>query len=130
MPKLAQQSLLRTYIVKTLTPLLLAPSRTTRIIIAIAVALAIVGIAWIIYLNGGVRYSFVHTIYLPIIVSAFMFGVRGGGLAAILAGLLLGPYMPLDAFGTLQTPQNWLFRLTIFLLVGTLTGVGASTLRR
>lgn len=115
---------------RPLTRLLSAPSRSARIATGIAVAFLMAAMAWTLFLNGGVRYAFVHTFYLPIIVAALVFGTRGGIAAGIFAGLLVGPYMPLDASGALQSSQNWVFRLLIFALVGALTGYSAGILRR
>ena len=126
----AQLSPVRAYVYQRLAPLLSAPSRTARTAMAAAVALTIAGIAWILYFNGGVKFAFVHTVYLPIIVAALVFGMRGGIAAAMFAGLLLGPYMPLDYSGALQSPQNWLLRLAMFTIVGALIGGSASILRR
>ena len=125
-----QLALARAYAFRKLAPLLVAPSPATRITLAVAVALIITAIASITYFNGGVRFSLVHTVYLPIIIGALVFGVRGGIAAAVFAGLLFGPFMPLDYSGALQTPQNWLLRLAIFTAVGALIGASASTLRQ
>jgi signal transduction histidine kinase len=62
--------------------------------------------------------------YLPIILAAAGFGIYGGIAAALVAGLALGPYMPMDvAQGLPQTTSNWVFRIGFFLLVGAFSGL-------
>ncbi len=86
---------------------------------------------WFVDATGGVQYSAVHVMYVPVIVAALVFGVRGGVAAGVVAGLVVGPWMPLDvAAGESQTTANWLQRLAFFCLIGALVGLGATLLRR
>jgi EAL domain-containing protein (putative c-di-GMP-specific phosphodiesterase class I)/GGDEF domain-containing protein len=63
--------------------------------------------------------------YIPILLAALFFRMPGGIVAAVIAGLALGPHMPIDvAAGEMQTTANWLYRLGIFVVVGALTGFG------
>ena len=74
---------------------------------------------WVVDATGGVQYSAVHVMYVPVIVAALVFGVRGGVAAGVVAGLVVGPWMPLDvAAGESQTTANWLQRLAFFCLIG------------
>lgn len=63
------------------------------------------GTAWLVYATGGVQFAFLHLMYIPVVLSALAFGVRGGVLAGVAAGLLLGPLMPLNtSTGAMQQP--------------------------
>ncbi len=84
-----------------------------------------------VYSTGGVQYATLHILYLPIIFAALVFGAPGGILAGACAGLVIGPYMPLDALtGESQNLANWLYRAAFFCLIGGFVGVGVGILRR
>ena len=72
----------------------------------------------IVYLNGGAMYVYVHLMYISIIFSAYLYGLFGSIVVAILSGILMGPLMPLNsALGEMQTTDNWMIRLLIFVIV-------------
>jgi EAL domain-containing protein (putative c-di-GMP-specific phosphodiesterase class I)/GGDEF domain-containing protein/uncharacterized integral membrane protein len=78
---------------------------------------------FLVYSTGGLKYVFSHTMYIPILLAGLLFDVWGGLLVALVGGILLGPYMPLDTINDImQTPSNWIYRCGIFVLVGTLQG--------
>jgi hypothetical protein len=89
-------------------------------------------LAWLLVdLNGGVKYSAVHAMYLPVIAAALIFEVRGALLIGVAAGLLVGPFMPLDTdTGEAQDAANWLQRMFFFCLIGALVGLGSGLFRR
>ena len=77
----------------------------------------------LVYLTGGVIFVFSHFMYVPILFASFIFDVWGGLLAALIGGLVLGPFMPLDiTTGLMQTPSNWGWRCLFFLAVGGIQG--------
>ena len=91
----------------------------------------VLGVVWLVYATGGVRFAYLHLMYVPIVLSGLAFGVLGGALAAVAGGLLLGPFMPQDtSLGLMQDTLNWLYRLTIFCFIGALVGAGSQLLRR
>jgi len=48
----------------------------------------------------------------------------------VIAGFLLGPFMPLSVeLGTFQEPFNWIYRLLIFSLIGYQSGYASFLLR-
>jgi diguanylate cyclase (GGDEF)-like protein len=100
------------------------PPRRWRALAAFGLlAVFFAGTAAAIYWTGGVKYTTIHAMYLPILVSAFLFGVRGGMLAGIIGGLIAGPYMPLDtATHEMQNTLNWALRMGIFTTLGALAG--------
>jgi diguanylate cyclase (GGDEF)-like protein len=78
---------------------------------------------WIIWKTGGTQYSYLHILYLPIVLSAAQFGLRGGLVAGLAAGLLVGPLMPLDTVRDLPQPtSSWAVRVLYFLLIGAVVG--------
>lgn len=88
-----------------------------------AIIFMIAGIYAFVYATGGIKYVFSHTMYLPIALAAIAFGAKGGVLAALMGGLLLGPLMPIDTFtGEPQNTINWLYRTFFFSLIGFLIG--------
>lgn len=74
---------------------------------------------WVVHFTGGTGYAYPYVILLPVLLSAVWFGLAGAVMSAIMAGLLLGPWMPLDvATDTYQSTKNWLARIAFFLLIG------------
>jgi diguanylate cyclase len=97
------------------------------ILVVVLLALSIL----IVYATGGTRFSYVHIAYIPIIVAARFFGLRGGLVGGIAAGVVMGPLMPLDVNAwTFQATPNWLTRTGLFCLIGTLSGLSQETLAR
>ncbi len=86
---------------------------------ALGLAVLLVG-AWVAtYASGGTQRALPHLFYIPIIASVLPFGWRGTLLTAFAAGVLCGPFMPMDAdTGEPQQLGSWLFRGVMFLLVG------------
>jgi hypothetical protein len=92
---------------------------------------SLIGIAMLTNATGGTMHAYLHLMYIPIGIAAFRLGVMGGLVAAALAGLLLGPFMPLDtATGQSQTPSSWLFRMAFFMLNGGVLGLAAQALNQ
>jgi putative nucleotidyltransferase with HDIG domain len=80
---------------------------------------------------GGTSTGTSQVYYLPIVAGALCYGLRGGALAGLAAGLLCGPLMPLDvAAGLAQSTPCWLLRLVVFVAIGTLIGAFVGALRQ
>jgi diguanylate cyclase (GGDEF)-like protein len=106
------------------------PSGAKAVAVA-ATAILALATALLVYATGGVRFAYLHLMYVPVVLSALVFGVPGGVLVGIAGGFLLGPFMPIStATGEMQQPLNWIYRLTSFSLIGALAGAGAQLLRR
>lgn len=74
------------------------------------------------YTAGGSKTAFPHAFYVPVIIAAVRFRAWGALVAALAAGLIAGPLMPLDvAASSSQEAVNWLARLLAFVLIGQLT---------
>ncbi len=105
----------------------LPPER--RVLVGVLVVVMILASAALVYLTGGIKYVYSHSMYLAILLGAFAYGMPGGLVTALAGGLLLGPWMPVDTLsGEMQQPVNWLLRLGMFLLVGGLAGAGVQRL--
>lgn len=104
--------------------------RTTAVWLAtLGLGLAL---AWsTVRLAGGTHSAWPHLFYLPVVLAALPFGRKGALVVAMVAGLLCGPLMPLDAARDLAQPvANWTARSGFFLAVGLLAGTMVETLRR
>ncbi len=89
-----------------------------------------ISVAFLVYFTGGVKSAYAHLMYLPILLSGFGFGLKGGFLCAVFGGLLLGPFMPINTVtGEMQSLLNWTFRTFFFVLVGVLCGVASDGAR-
>lgn len=99
------------------------PTRIFYFMCSLIVVL-LLGFSWyIVYMTGGTAYVYLHLIYVPIMFASFSLGVRGGVLTAILAGIILGPFMPLEVTNHLS--QEWnasLYRTLFFILVSGVIG--------
>ena len=74
---------------------------------------------YIVYVTGGTKHSFTHLIYIPTIMTAFLFGTKGSIIVALISGFGLGPLMPQDVkLGIMQEPSNWIRRTCIQLFIG------------
>ncbi|OIJ17403.1 hypothetical protein BKP37_02550 [Anaerobacillus alkalilacustris] len=90
----------------------------------------LVFLSWgIVYITGGTKYVYLHLMYIPIVFAAFLFRVWGGIITAIVAGVLLGPLMPLDVENNIQQPFiAYIYRTIFFLIIGVLVGFMAKWL--
>ena len=93
-----------------------APPRHSKILAIFVVVLGLLGSAWFVYSTGGVQYATLHILYLPIILAALVFGAPGGILAGVCAGLVIGPFMPLDSL-TGESQKSWKLALPRRLLL-------------
>jgi HD-GYP domain-containing protein (c-di-GMP phosphodiesterase class II) len=88
-------------------------------------------IAAIVYFTGGTKYVYLQFMYLPVMLGGLLFGSVGGVIVASIAGLLLGPFMPLEVEKNLAQPTlSWIVRTGFFCLIGGSSGVLSSLLRQ
>lgn len=105
------------------------PRWDTRVQITTIVGV-LVAVTGATYAFGGTHTSAPQAQYLAIILGAFWFGVRGGVIAGLIAGLAIGPFMPLNVdTGQSQQTLNWLLRVGIFVMVGGFSGWLATSMR-
>ncbi|MGJ9384893.1 HD-GYP domain-containing protein [Salipaludibacillus sp. CF4.18] len=92
--------------------------------ISILSVVLMLGLTWlIVYLTGGTLFVYPHLMYIPIVFSAFLFGVKGGIITAIIGGIVLGPFMPLDVEKNIsQSFHAYIYRTIFFILIGGIVG--------
>ncbi|MGM0633017.1 MAG: putative bifunctional diguanylate cyclase/phosphodiesterase [Pseudomonadota bacterium] len=101
-----------------------------KLTILALILLLIPGITWMVHQTGGIKFVYSHTMYIPLVLSALAFGVRGAIPVALIAALALGPLMPVDtATGEMQNTANWLYRMAIFVLVAAIVGSASDLIR-
>ncbi len=80
-------------------------------------------IGFIVFYAGGTNTVWPHLMYLPIIFASFLFRKTGGIITCIVAGIILGPLMPLNVeLGLTQSTYAWVLRLLIFTGIGVFSG--------
>ncbi|MEX0617345.1 MAG: EAL domain-containing protein [Pseudohongiellaceae bacterium] len=90
----------------------------------------LVGVTVLVYTTGGIRYVYSHSMYIPVVLGALVYGLRGGVVVALLGGVALGPLMPIDTLtGEMQPTVNWLYRTLFFVIIGALVGSASDLLR-
>ncbi|GGI53837.1 putative bifunctional diguanylate cyclase/phosphodiesterase [Oxalicibacterium solurbis] len=104
--------------------------RAIRLAMMPTLVLLVAGVALLVYVTGGVKFSYLHAMYLPVLLAGFVFGLRGGLLIGLLGGVAIGPFMPINIVtGEMQATLNWLYRTGFFMLVGLLSGVFSDSVR-
>jgi signal transduction histidine kinase len=68
--------------------------------------------------------------YIPIIISAFSFGLRGGVISALVISLLIFPHILYDWGGLLLRNMNMIIEVILYNIVGVLTGFLVSSDRK
>ncbi len=89
----------------------------------IIIVISILSIGFFVYQIGGTKEAYLHLMYIPVIFSGFLFGPKGGLVAGILGGLVLGPFMPHNVAN--QIPQEtiiWIYRTVFFVIIGIING--------
>lgn len=78
--------------------------------------------------NNHLAYS--HVMYIAIVFAGGVLGGFHGLLTALIAGLLVGPMMPYNlATGDPQKNMDWIFRLTMMMIVGLMSGYFSKSFR-
>ncbi|WP_312699811.1 GGDEF domain-containing phosphodiesterase [Sedimentibacter sp.] len=105
-------------------------SKTFKIVVGLAIIAIIFIFRFIIYLTGGTT-AFVHIMYIPILLSVFILGIRAGIAASLMAGLLLGPSMPFVVNqGIMQDTRSWVFRIFMFITIVLVVGLLLEYIKR
>ncbi len=96
-----------------------------------AVGLLLMMCVLVIYLAGGISKFNPQIFWVPILMATFWFGPLAGALVGFAAGLLIGPYVPLDvASGNNQAVGDWLPRIFYFVAVALMVGIAHARLRK
>lgn len=104
--------------------------RPIRVLAAPLLVILVGGVYLLVYLTGGIKFVYSHSMYVPILLSGLVYGIRGGIIFGLLGGVVLGPFMPIDvATGEPQQTINWLYRSGFFTLIGFLSGAATDSAR-
>jgi hypothetical protein len=104
-------------------------SRFHQVEASLLIGLLFAAVSLLVYQQGGTQSVYPHLMYASILFAAFYFQVSGGLIAGILAGLAIGPFMPLNVAAEIPQPTlNWLIRTGFFVMVGLLAGLGSHTI--
>lgn len=98
-------------------------AKYTKFILIFLIIIINTFVYYLTFETGGIRSIYSQLMYLPVVFSGAVFGLKAGMVNAMFSGLLLGPFMPIDL--TLSNPDElwfWLVRLILLLIVGILTG--------
>ena len=83
----------------------------------------------LVHATGGTKLPHTFAMLIPVCVAASTFHLPGGVLVGVLAGLAVGPVMPLDvAAGAAQPTAGWIARLLWYVALGGFVGVLAGAL--
>ncbi|NYB73324.1 EAL domain-containing protein [Sedimentibacter hydroxybenzoicus DSM 7310] len=105
-------------------------NRPFKIVAGLAIIAMIILFRFIIYLSGGTT-AFVHIMYIPILSSVFILGIKAGIAASIIAGILLGPSMPfVVSQGIMQDTKSWVFRIFMFITIVLVVGILLEYIKR
>lgn len=103
-------------------------SRKHRIVLFLILLTIQVFITAIVYLTGGIQYVYSHSMYIPVIFASLIFGHKTGIIFALIGGLLLGPFMPINTeTGLMQNHINWIYRTLFFVFVSFPLGYSQNT---
>lgn len=69
-----------------------------RLLLVIALMLAVAGVTALVWMTGGIKYVYSHSMYIPIALSGIIFGYKGGIIIAVIGGV---------ALGCLSVPKPW-----------------------
>lgn len=84
-----------------------------------------------IYAYGKQYSSLSHLLYIPIVIVAFLWGKKGGIIAGLISGILMGPLVfEAITFQEMTLFVNWKVRLGVFVLTGVLIGHVSNVLVR
>ncbi len=119
-----------TEINKSLVQGVLYPNKLQVVIAVFFLAALLAASTGFVYMMGGTQVGYLHIFYIPIILAGLFFKAPGGIIVGIIAGLLLGPWMPIDVMAGYEQPTySWLTRCGFFIILGTLSGISSSIFR-
>ena len=99
--------------------LLIALATRSKLLSVLAIIAGLTSATTVTYVAGGTHTAMPHLFYLPVVAAASRFREAGALVVAVVAGLLVGPLMPLDVGSrTAQAPLGWLIRMAFLVIIG------------
>jgi EAL domain-containing protein (putative c-di-GMP-specific phosphodiesterase class I) len=109
----------------------LFPNKRQKTILTIIISIMIPLVYLFVYFTGGIKCVYSHSMYIPILLMAIVCGFKGGIITALIGGLLLGPFMPIDVItGERQETLNWIYRMIVFFAIGGFAGYFVDMFRK
>lgn len=92
----------------------------TTPVFAATLIIGLIGLGWVgIYLGGGTRHVPSHWFYVPILLAAIRFGLKGAAGTALVSAFVAGPLLPSDvALNIRQSVGGQIWRGAYFVLIG------------
>lgn len=88
------------------------------------ITLSLILFTLVVFHTGGTAFAYPYLMLIPVALAAALYRFWGGVLVALVAGLLMGPFMPLNAdTGQMQPMANWVVRVGLYLSLGGFIGV-------
>ncbi|MBP1153686.1 MULTISPECIES: HD-GYP domain-containing protein [unclassified Paenibacillus] len=89
-----------------------------------AVIICLLILAWVlVYFTNGTNAPYTDSLYLAIIPAALFWGIKGGISVGVIAGVLVGPFMPEDVANHYSEPLSDSFvRMFFFIICGAMMG--------
>jgi diguanylate cyclase len=119
-----------TRIKKDLYKYIIFPERRTKYLLVLFIISIFILMYAIVEIAGGTQFVHLHILhifYVPILLSGFIFSVRGGIFAGIVAGFLTSPFMPsIHTYDLAQPFLSWALRMVFFTFVGAVAGISSS----
>jgi len=83
-----------------------------------------IAITVFVYMTGGTTRVYAHFMYIPIALTASLYGKKKGLFIAVFGAILIGPFMPLNVEEQIsQNTVNWVIRMCIFGVVALIIGL-------
>ncbi|NLN50845.1 MAG: EAL domain-containing protein [Acholeplasmataceae bacterium] len=99
-------------------------SNFKSIVLKVVILLVMFLVSVLVYFSGGTKSAISHLMYIPIVLSGFLFGYKWAFFLSLIGGLFLGPFMPLDvSLNVKQDLANWIIRTVVFVLLGVESGI-------
>lgn len=115
---------------KDLYKYIIFPERRMQYLLVFFVVAIFILVYAIVEIAGETQFVHLHVLhilYVPILLSGFIFSVRGGISAGIVAGFLTSPFMPsIHTYDLTQPFLSWALRMGFFTFVGAVAGIGSS----
>lgn len=110
---------------------LIYPNQREKLFLAVLIIFLVISGYLLVVKTGGTAYAYLHVLYIPVIFAGFIFSIQGGIIVGLTSGFLMSPFMPsIYAYELTQPFSSWALRMTVFTLIGALSGIGSSFFRK
>lgn len=101
----------------------------SSVFLVLSYALSVV-VTIIVFAAGGTNRVYANLMYVPITIASSTNGKKHGVIHAVIGGLLLGPFMPLNVEQDIMQPHvNWALRVLVYTVIAYVIGFFADHYR-